>query len=565
MSEDGQLIAGRYRLSTQVGSGAMGVVWRAEDETLRRTVALKQVRLPSGVDDQAREQAYRRVMREGRLFARIHHPHAIAVFDVVDHDAQPWLVMEYLPSRSLSEVVAADGVLAPRGRGGRGPPGRRRADRRPRGRDRAPRRQARQRPARRRRHGEGDRLRHLPRDRRGHHHLHRDDGRDARLPGPRGRPRRGGRLPLRRLLARVHALRRGGGRAAVRPGRERARPAAPGRLGRVPAAAAAPGTWRRCWTGSWPPTRCTGPRCTRCPPSSSASPPSRSRPRSGAASAPRRARRVPVTPVTPPRPGRRPWAPRVPPPGRVAVAAVSTPTLSQVTAPSDPPAAPADPPTAGRTTPGVVGPCGGGPRGAAGGGRRRRGPGAGVRAGAGSPTATVAGPTPSAAQDAGDAELRRPRSAPAQGTSDQVAQQQAVIDYYGYIPTNLPEGWGRLTSSYQRTTAGGFAGYSRFWDAMSRVTVRGVSPGRGRLRRRHRHLRLPGRTDERGADAVPDGAGGRRLEDRREPNPLEPLRRRRAVVRNPGSARRSGPPPRRPSPACARRAPRPPCPRGSRP
>ena len=113
MAEEDQLIAGRYRLAEQVGSGAMGVVWRAEDEVLRRTVALKQVRLPSGVDDDTRNQAYRRVMREGRLFARLHHPNTIAVFDVVDHADQPWLVMEYLPSESLSEAVAAHGVLSP--------------------------------------------------------------------------------------------------------------------------------------------------------------------------------------------------------------------------------------------------------------------------------------------------------------------------------------------------------------------------------------------------------------------------------------------------------------------
>ena len=68
--------------------------------------------------------------------------------------------------------------------------------------------------------------------------------------------------------------------------------------------------------------------------------------------------------------------------------------------------------------------------------------------GGGSPTATVAGPTPSAAQDAGDGGSSEAPVAPAQGTSDQVAQQQAVIDYYSYIPTNLPEGWGRWMREY---------------------------------------------------------------------------------------------------------------------
>ena len=113
MADEGELIAERYRVRTRVGQGAMGVVWRAEDERLQREVALKQVSLPAGADDEARDQAHRRVFREARMIARLHHPHAIAVYDVVEHDGQPWLVMEYLPSRSLAEALVADGPLDP--------------------------------------------------------------------------------------------------------------------------------------------------------------------------------------------------------------------------------------------------------------------------------------------------------------------------------------------------------------------------------------------------------------------------------------------------------------------
>ena len=113
MADEGEVIAERYRVRTRVGQGAMGVVWRAEDERLQREVALKQVSLPAGADDEARDQAHRRVFREARMIARLHHPHAIAVYDVVEHDGQPWLVMEYLPSRSLAEAIVADGPLDP--------------------------------------------------------------------------------------------------------------------------------------------------------------------------------------------------------------------------------------------------------------------------------------------------------------------------------------------------------------------------------------------------------------------------------------------------------------------
>src|SRR5829696_5255869 len=91
------LVAGRYRLDERIGAGAMGVVWKATDERLGRTVAIKQMLVPPGLDRDAAEEAKQRIMREGRIAARLHHQHAISVFDVADHGGQPWLVMEYLP------------------------------------------------------------------------------------------------------------------------------------------------------------------------------------------------------------------------------------------------------------------------------------------------------------------------------------------------------------------------------------------------------------------------------------------------------------------------------------
>ena len=113
MTDEGTLIAGRYRLASRLGSGAMGVVWQAHDERLHRTVAIKQVLLPSTLSDIEADEANRRAMREGRITARLHHPHAIAVFDVVEYEGQPFLIMEYLPSRSLATVLSRRGVLPP--------------------------------------------------------------------------------------------------------------------------------------------------------------------------------------------------------------------------------------------------------------------------------------------------------------------------------------------------------------------------------------------------------------------------------------------------------------------
>jgi hypothetical protein len=111
VSTAGHLIADRYRLVTAVGTGGMGVVWEGWDERLHRRVAVKQLRLPAELTDRERELASQRAMREARITARLHHRHAITVFDVVDDDGRPSLIMQFVPSRTLSEILAASGPL----------------------------------------------------------------------------------------------------------------------------------------------------------------------------------------------------------------------------------------------------------------------------------------------------------------------------------------------------------------------------------------------------------------------------------------------------------------------
>ncbi|GGS23714.1 serine/threonine-protein kinase [Actinokineospora fastidiosa] len=111
MSDEGRLVAGRYRLAERIGNGAMGVVWRGVDERLNREVAIKQLILSPLLPADEAEEAVARCLREGRIAAKLHHPNAIGVFDVVDADGTPWLVMEYLPSVSLASELAEHGTL----------------------------------------------------------------------------------------------------------------------------------------------------------------------------------------------------------------------------------------------------------------------------------------------------------------------------------------------------------------------------------------------------------------------------------------------------------------------
>ncbi|MFS8099702.1 serine/threonine protein kinase [Lentzea alba] len=96
----GRTIAERYRLEEHLGSGGMGEVWRATDLQLDETVALKRPR-----EGDARHEA--------RIGAELSHPNVITVHGTVTDGAEQWLVMEYLPSRSLSEIIEADGPITP--------------------------------------------------------------------------------------------------------------------------------------------------------------------------------------------------------------------------------------------------------------------------------------------------------------------------------------------------------------------------------------------------------------------------------------------------------------------
>ncbi|MFD7862694.1 protein kinase [Streptomyces sp. NPDC059783] len=112
--KDARLLAGRYRLGEVLGRGGMGTVWRAVDETLGRTVAVKELRFPSAIDEDEKRRLITRTLREAKAIARIRNNGAVTVYDVVDEDDRPWIVMELIEGKSLAEAVREDGVLTPR-------------------------------------------------------------------------------------------------------------------------------------------------------------------------------------------------------------------------------------------------------------------------------------------------------------------------------------------------------------------------------------------------------------------------------------------------------------------
>jgi hypothetical protein len=103
----GRTVGGRYRLVERIGAGGMGTVWRAVDELVEREVAVKQPRLPGDPESEGHQRAAHRLYREARAAARVDHPSAVSIHDVVveGEDGLPWIVMELVRGESLHEVL----------------------------------------------------------------------------------------------------------------------------------------------------------------------------------------------------------------------------------------------------------------------------------------------------------------------------------------------------------------------------------------------------------------------------------------------------------------------------
>jgi predicted Ser/Thr protein kinase len=104
------IIAGRFRIECEIGTGGMGTVYRATHLGLERPVAVKIIKPEFAADQDVAD----RFMREARTMAKLRHPHAAMIFDAGNlPDGRHFIVMEFVEGRTLSEILALEGRFAP--------------------------------------------------------------------------------------------------------------------------------------------------------------------------------------------------------------------------------------------------------------------------------------------------------------------------------------------------------------------------------------------------------------------------------------------------------------------
>src|SRR6476620_8518776 len=96
---------GPYEVQELIGSGGMGHVFKAHDTRLGRTVALKILRTDRPVDEERR----RRFIQEARTASALNHPHIVALYDILSENGSDVLVMEYVPGKTLDQVIPKKG------------------------------------------------------------------------------------------------------------------------------------------------------------------------------------------------------------------------------------------------------------------------------------------------------------------------------------------------------------------------------------------------------------------------------------------------------------------------
>src|SRR4029453_8354031 len=99
---------GRYKILEEVGRGAGGIVYRAQDPTIGRVVAIKTIRLSELADEVERAKLRDRLFREAQSAGMLSHPGIVTIYDVGEEGDVAYIAMEFVDGPTLDRMVIAD-------------------------------------------------------------------------------------------------------------------------------------------------------------------------------------------------------------------------------------------------------------------------------------------------------------------------------------------------------------------------------------------------------------------------------------------------------------------------
>jgi serine/threonine-protein kinase len=108
---------GHYRIVQEIGHGAMGRVWLAHDDVIKRNVAIKELLFPQGIGEEDKREAIERFEREAQAAGSLSHPNIVTIFNVEEAEGIPFIVMEYLEGATLAQVIQEGPMTVPRSTG----------------------------------------------------------------------------------------------------------------------------------------------------------------------------------------------------------------------------------------------------------------------------------------------------------------------------------------------------------------------------------------------------------------------------------------------------------------
>ena len=104
---------GRYQIQESVGFGAMGAVYKAFDPLIKRTLAIKTIRLDIPKQSAQYQSFIERFYHEARISGTLSHPHIVTLFDIGEEHGIPYLAMEYVPGDTVSALLEKGPRFAP--------------------------------------------------------------------------------------------------------------------------------------------------------------------------------------------------------------------------------------------------------------------------------------------------------------------------------------------------------------------------------------------------------------------------------------------------------------------